>query len=398
MKKRSNRHLSYMPVPKSKKRFAVALTVATIIPIAAYGAWGDTNAALALANFETSLAELVASVTADVAAVETSLVTTINNNTNQLTGAIKVATQQEAATANQIATAENRSAQVLSNAMQAQSQRDVIQDTLLQFGATGQGYNACQVIAENKNLNSATQNLPIRAAQMVTTTDNAPGRLVDSKLELTQLRVQKHRDKFCTEAEAAQGLCTLSALPGGDTNAALLFKPVAQGSLESQAREQVRTNILGDADLAISPNAGRSPAGQAYLMALNQKTSLMAFPAFSLATIDAANLQTEVDENGNPVSPNQLIDAAVERYYGGEKAKQWQATMLNQEPRGLLVELARVGGLTVWMHQQDYEQNQRIEANLAALVLSNAKLLKAKTDIAYAKTSSSSAGKAIPIH
>lgn len=46
--------------------------------------------------------------------------------------------------------------------------------------------------------------------------------------------------------------------------------------------------------------------------------------------------------------------------------------MIVQEPRGLLVEAARLKGLSVWLQNYMYQQNLRKEANLAAILLATA--------------------------
>ncbi|WP_228201060.1 hypothetical protein [Acinetobacter sp. FDAARGOS_559] len=82
---------------------------------------------------------------------------------------------------------------------------------------------------------------------------------------------------FCTQAEASLGLCTVSKLAGGDTNAALLFQPAKPNSLEAEARRTLRGNILGSPDVALNAVNGMTPRGQQYLFALNRKTALQAF-------------------------------------------------------------------------------------------------------------------------
>ncbi|WP_228267470.1 hypothetical protein [Acinetobacter baumannii] len=104
-----------------------------------------------------------------------------------------------------------------------------------------------------------------------------------------------------------------------------------------------------------------TPRGQQYLFALNRKTALQAFPAYSLAAIDAANLQTIKNEAGELRSPNQMIDETIGRYYGTDEAKKFQATMMNQSARGLLVELARQRGAAIWLLNEDYERGLRLK-------------------------------------
>ena len=112
---------------------------------------------------------------------------------------------------------------------------------------------------------------------------------------------------------------------------------------------------------------------------------MLAFPAYSLAIIEAQNLKQFADEKGDLKSANDILEKTVARYYGGQEALEWQKSMITQEPRGLLVEAARIEGLEVWMDQQSYEQSLRMEGLLATLVLATAEPFKQKTKEAEAR-------------
>ena len=203
------------------------------------------------------------------------------------------------------------------------------------------------ILVGNATLSNGKNESQKLAAKMVNNTSTGTGRLVHDINQVNKETIQRHRELFCTAEEAAKGLCTVSKLAGGDTNAALLFQPAKTNSLEAEARRSLRGNILGAPDVALNSVNGMTPRGQQYLFALNRKTALQAFPAYSLASIDAANLQTIKNENGELRSPNQMIDDVIGRCYGTEEAKKWQATMMNQSTRGLLVEMARQKGANI---------------------------------------------------
>ena len=103
----------------------------------------------------------------------------------------------------------------------------------------------------------------------------------------------------------------------------------------------------------------------------NRKTALAAFPAYSLAHLQA---MTEVrddlkDAQGKSVSPQEMLFNTIARYYGTEESVEWQKSMMQQRPRGLLVELAKIEGLAAYMDYQRHLTNQRMGGNLAALAL-----------------------------
>lgn len=78
-----------------------------------------------------------------------------------------------------------------------------------------------------------------------------------------------------------------------------------------------------------------------------------------------------------------MIDETIGRYYGTDEAKKFQATMMNQSARGLLVELARQRGAAIWLLNEDYERGLRLEGNLASLLLISAEESKSKMRDSY---------------
>ncbi len=132
----------------------------------------------------------------------------------------------------------------------------------------------------------------------------------------------------------------------------------------------MRENILGTPDKSLSNRNGTySSWSQDYLQATNQKTALLAMPAYSLAVIDAQNTKSFKDIDGKMVSANDLIDQTIARYYGGPEAKKWQMAMAMQDPCGLLKEANIINGVSVYLDLQTYKQSLREEGLLSALLL-----------------------------
>jgi hypothetical protein len=96
------------------------------------------------------------------------------------------------------------------------------------------------------------------------------------------------------------------------------------------------------------------------------------------------------DADGNPQSPNDMLFNTVARYYGGKDSGEWQASMISQQPRGLLVELAKMEGLGAWMDYQEYLAMQRMEGNLAAMTLTAAIPMEQRLEKQYRRTQSTS--------
>jgi hypothetical protein len=92
-------------------------------------------------------------------------------------------------------------------------------------------------------------------------------------------------------------------------------------------------------------------------------------------------------------SPNEIMKQRVNQYFGGPSAQNWSGAMARQTEDGLLREALKMGGLEVWMRYRQYEQNQRVEANLAALLLAASDSIR--TDLGATKAIQQNAANAI---
>lgn len=334
-----------------------------------------------------------ATVGANIAAFGTSFGAQMTTKFEQIISAVAIATKQEALSANVVADNNRQTSEQLVNAIRAQQQNTAVAKAYLDFNAaTGQGFDPCGTVAKNKSMDLAFTTLAAKAKAAVGVLDASPGRLVTSTSQAMQTRLKEHRDKFCTAAEADAGLCTLSALPGGDTNAALLFEPAEENSLTTEARTAYIQHVIGPPDEKLAKEAGATPAGETYMVQKNRKDSMLSVPAYSLSTINAAN--TRSTQFGGK-SPNEVLKLRVNQYFGGKEAEQWSGNLARQTQRGLLVEAAKMGGLEVWIHQQQYEQNQRLIANLATLVVASSDRLDAPLESRYQKVLSETAKQAV---
>lgn len=329
----------------------------------------------------TMITAMTTAVSAQLAAFQALFMAQSQLRFEQVISAVAIATKQESVSANQVVDSTRNSGQTLVNAVRAQRINDATVKAYLDYSpTTGQGFDACGTVARNQTLDKAFDDVPGLARQTLAQLDTAPGRMVDSRSNAMANRLNTHRTKFCTPAEANAGLCSVGSVPGGDTNAALLFTGVDQGSDAAEARRAFIQNVVGAPDEKITRDAGQSPAGQAYAFEKNRKDSLLSIPAYSLAMIDANNTRTEA-YGGK--SPNEVLRLRVNQYFGGKEAQQWSSSMAAQTSRGLVVELTKMSGLEVWMRHKQYEQGQRMEANLAALVLSSTDGLQAEVDQKY---------------
>jgi len=332
---------------------------------------------------------LTGSVSANIASFGTTFGAQMSYKFEQIISAVAIATKQEALSASVVGDNSRATAEQLVNAVRAQRQNELVAKAYLDFnGSTGQGFDPCGTVTKNKTMDMAFSSLPSKAQNALAAFDAAPGKLVVSTDQAMQARLATHRSKFCTAAEADAGLCTLSSLPGGDTNASLLFEPTDEGSLTTEARKAYIQHIIGPPDQALEKTAGATPAGETYMVQKNRKDSLISVPAYSLAMIDAAN--TRSSAYGGK-SANEVLKLRVNQYFGGKEAEQWAGSLSAQTQRGLLVEAAKMGGLEVWLRQKQYEQNQRLVANLSALVVASSDRLGGSLEYEYQKVLSETA-------
>lgn len=363
----------------------------TMFSSVSYGALYGFGPAEAWTTAQISM--LTGTVSANIAAFGTSFSLQMQTKFEQIISAVAIATKQEALSANVVGDNNRATAEQLVNAIRAQRQNDAVAKAYLDFNAgTGQGFDPCGTVAKNKTMDLAFTNMAAKAKSAVGSFDAAAGKLVISTAQAMQVRLATHRSKFCTASEANAGLCSLSTLPGGDTNAALLFEPTEEGSLASQARTAYIQHVMGAPDQALDKTAGGTPAGEAYMVQKNRKDALLSVPTYSLAMIDAANTRSQ--EFGGK-SPNEVLKLRVNQYFGGTEAEQWSGNLARQTQRGLLVEAARMGGLEVWLHQKQYEQNQRLAANLAALVVASSGRLSGPLEYEYQKVLSDTASQSV---
>lgn len=353
---------------KGWQRYALAIGVAVAGTGTTYAAMYGGGPAEAFVN--KLIAAETDTVSASISAFGTAFGTAMTNQFEQIISAVAVATKQEALAGNTIATADMQAGQQLVNAVAAQQETAAATKAYLEYSPQmGQGYDPCGTEAKQQTLDQYFDALPAAAQARMTTFDNAPGRLVASTAAAMQQRLENHRQNYCTAAEAKAGLCTLSQVPGGDTDASLLFQSEPAGSLQDKARDAYIQNVLGAPPAAIPATEGSTVQGQDYLATVDREQALLSIPAYSLARIEAENTQSAA-YGGK--SANEVLTLRVNQYFGGQEAERWASALSAQSTRGLLVEAAKMGGLQVWIHHQQYEQGQRMEAELAALLLTEA--------------------------
>ena len=302
----------------------------------------------------------------NIGAFTTAYTTQMNYNHQQVMSALKIVTKQEAMSEHQTSDTARKTAQQQANAHLAQVKtKDVIKANLDFNGVTGQGHQTSAVMLNNATVERKFEEINNKAGALVESLDNAPGKLANSITSALEKRIEVHNANFCTQAEADAGLCTLGKLPGADTNSLSLSTPAKPGSIEEKAQVAYIQNVLGTPDPTLPKSAGSTESGQEFLYQKIRKDALLAFPAYSLAAIKESNT---IDSETNK-TPNQLLTERVNAYFGGPEALEWAKTLSRQQPRGLMVESLKVNGIQTWLKFQHLQQTQRINGNLATLLI-----------------------------
>lgn len=375
--------LSITPVSTA----AVGADLASMIGVTA------ANAAALVKSEIAEAAKNIAHMTKSIGTFSFNTITNISTNMNTMLGSIKVATAQNSQSAQALAEVQTQSSQKLATARQTIHMQDQLLKAMRKYGGNAQGFKACVTVQENKGLDAANEHAKIDAALKETETLSAA--TLKSNLNAnTYDKIKLAETEFCA---AGNPSCSPSDLPGGNVNGALLFSAAEEGSKEQLARNQFRQNIVGlNMQGLNSTSQIASPNGQASYQQSNRMAALLSPAAYSLAYIDAQNTKT-IERDGKKYSPNELIDKTVGRYYGGEDSKEWQASMIAQEPRGLLVETARLKGLSVWLNNHTYQQSLRKEANLAAVLLATSTPLSESVRDLGNKTEARAIRSALPL-
>lgn len=379
-----------------KKQLIIASLAMCTTPLlmGAYG-WHPT-AAMNAAALEVS--QVSKNATTKIAKTQTALVTAIQDSTSLINEAVRANIKQEAVSATLIADADFKARQVKMAAEDAVDMSKKVIEVQLNYGPhTGQGYKSCVVYRDTKQVAQAVETASRETADFAKVTDNAPGRIVKSGAEAVKSRNAEHARYFCTDEEVELGMNGCKAkgvLPGGDSDAGILFESAKKGTPEAAAKAAVRQNILGSPIEAIPRGAGNTALGQAYLNSVNRKAALASFPAHSLAYLQSmSEIRDDLkDAEGKSVSPNELIHNTVTRYYGGPQSIDWRKSLNQQRPRGQMVELAKMEGLATWIAYQKRMSNQRIGGNLAALVITAAIPMEDKLNDQYSRLRGLTAG------
>jgi len=349
------------------KQLGVAGTLMLTGASVAWASCGGTEALV------TSAASTLAStLIAQITAAGATLATTDLTQTQQMVSAISVLTKQvEVSSEN--ADASNLQAEQASASFQVElATKGVVDKVVSDFQS--QGYNPCAQVTATKQMAAAEASVEANVPKRIAAEIQAGGGRYAVPGDILSSRAQQHKALFCTQSEVDAGICSsLGAIPGGDTNASLIFSGDTSANAVA-AKNAVINNIIGVPDAPLPAGSANTPQGQAYLLAKKQKDSFLAFPEYSLKQIQA-------DSEGFDTFMNERVG----QYFGTDRAATWAQDQASEAERGVVVDMVKIQGLVLKAHERRLRQAQRREANEAAeLALDNLVVNGKQTEAAQA--------------
>lgn len=269
------------------------------------------------------------------------------------------------------------------------SNRKAMFEAVMDFNPqTGQGFDPCGEQARSKNIATAIGEANTAMQEkVVSEIDNAPGRFVKSPGDVIGRRIAVATTTYCSPDQARAGFCSQPGrLAGKDTDAAHFFATNPAGTPESQAKSDMLNLMYGVPAAAPNQTVAQSPTGIAYLEA---KRTNDAYRSISQASFKNLQAWTEARNGGGGERSDSVVDSIADKvntYAGGNNYLAWEKSRAAQSERGLLVDLAKMRAFALYLKNLEYQQYERIEANLAAMLAMRA---RSEVPINYAQQSES---------
>jgi hypothetical protein len=315
----------------------------------------------------------------DLQKTAATLIATDDAQTEAIISSLKVLTQQVNSSSDKSAAMAVQSEQAVAAVQKDIADQEIANKIVSDF--TSQGFDPCGQSVITKKLATTETQTRSSIISRVNSEIEAGGGRYASPADTVVARERRHRDLFCTQSEVDAGICSsVGKLPGGDANAALLFGTDTSDEAVS-AKNALINNIVGVPDAPLPPGVASSPAAQAYMMEKKKKDAFLAWPAYSLKTIQTENEMYKA-----------TMDERIGQYFGTPRATEWAKDQTTQASRGIMVDLLKIEGLTLKVRERKINANLRLEANLAALLeLENQRINTPITQAAAAQAVTASA-------
>lgn len=315
---------------------------------------------------------------------DTTISNDLTNQRNDVIDAIKVLTKQKNVVGNAITDTMTRTAQSQASTYQAFEIAAKQKEAALEYGATGQGYKNCGVLAQRNqtasNQKAARDSVVTRISTEIKA---APGTYADP-IKAQKEMLAEHHEKFCTPDQQASNLCGSGSAPGLSLQAATLFTEAVSGTDVHQAQNALINNMVGLPDRAINERVASTPEGEKYLAEKLAKDAKISPAINSLKAIQSefTSIKTDDAHSSDGVPLISQFRKEVNRYLGfDDEYKEWNKALTSQEERGVLKEILQVKALKLAIGERIYRSNERKEALLASLVSMEQELASGEYDL-----------------
>ncbi|WP_454727852.1 MULTISPECIES: hypothetical protein [Cupriavidus] len=331
---------------KSAATFAALATSASV----AWASCGGTEPLVV-----TAAGSAAAQLVANIGAISAQLVAADNVQTQYMISSLKVLTSQVAASSEKSANVTMQAEESFASVAKDLSDKKLVDKILLDYSS--QGFDPCGQLSSTVAMANAERrartSVPVRLRNEV----DATGGRYAPQGDILRQREALHRNLFCTQSDVDAGICTsVGKIPGGDTNAALLFNTDTSAEMVS-ARNAVINTIVGLPDNPLPREVVNTPEANAYLLEKKKKDTYLGLAANSLKS-----LQVDTETMGAPMAER------IGQYFGTARATEWAKDQASQAQRGVLVDLLKIEGLQLKVLEQGLRNGLRTEANLAALL------------------------------
>ncbi len=316
------------------------------------------------------------SIVAAVTAVDASLSALSKVHNEYIMSAISILTKQKAISSNQVAQTTKESYQTTAAALNTLGQTQRATKARFDYGPEfGQGYNPCLVSATRSHISNDLLAEPAKIKQQIEQEVIAkPGNYVDKNKFIDETLVN-YKKNYCSEEQKEAGLCEdKGKYPTKAVNIASIFAPAEMSSQEHKVKVDFINHLVGVPD-GLPPTNANDATTRNYILQKQQKDANLSPALYSLKGIQ----NDYVEKVGKGSSIAGMLEKETNRYMGvGEDGKYWAKSLVSQNHRGLMLELLKVKALDLSIQARQYEQQERIETNLAILVANAANKLKNK--------------------
>lgn len=330
------------------------------------------------AVWQASIVSATATISAAIVAGTEAITAANAVNLARITSALAVTTKQTSISSDKEVETDISVKKAVATAAADASTYKAMFNTIMDYNAaTGQGVDPCGNLRRAQTVATAIgeANNDMRE-KVLREVDNAPGSFIVDSTAVGSMLAKRVSD--------AKAKYTEGALAGRDVDVPSFFTTANTTSGENQAKSTLLNYMYGVPYPAPNKETMASPTGKAFLEAKRSEDGFRSVSQASFKTI-----QSWTESRGTASNPQpSVLDAITQKvaaYSGGDNYDAWEQALASQSDRGLLVEYAKMAATELYLLHTEYQQFERIEANVAALLAMRARSKSPAMDSAAVK-------------